>query len=335
MKAMVLHAPAPVEQAPLRQEQAAEPQPAAGEVLIAVEVCGVCHTDLHLVEGELAAPSLPLVPGHQIVGTVVGLGAGVDPALLRRRVGVPWLHQTCGACPYCDTGRENLCQSARFTGMHCDGGYAERCTAVADFLVELPEPQGDALQVAPLLCGGIIGYRSLRLSGVEDGQRLGLFGFGASAHIVIQIARARDLEVYVFTRNPHNQQAARRLGAAWVGAPDLAPRVLLDGAISFTPSGATLRTALERVRRGGTVACAGIYTDPIPPLDYQRHLYHEKVLRSVANATRQDATELMAAAVAARVRTDVEEAPLDQANQVLERLKHGQLRGSAAVLRIG
>lgn len=334
MKAMVLRAPAPISQRPLSLQTVADPRPGAGEVLLEVSVCGVCHTDLHVVEGELPAPALPLIPGHQIVGRVVEVGAGVATALRGRRVGVPWLHRTCGACPDCDAQRENLCEQARFTGLDCDGGYAELCTAAADFLVELPADLGSDLQVAPLLCAGVIGFRSLRLSSVAPGQRLGLFGFGASAHVVIQLARAREMEVYVFTRSPQNQEAARRLGAAWVGAPDAAPRVLLDGAISFTPAGATLRTALERVRRGGTVACAGVYTDPIPELDYQRHLYHEKILRSVANATRQDAAELMAEAAAAGVRTDVEEVALGQANDALLRLKQSQLRGSAAVLRV-
>jgi len=334
MKAMLLRAPAPVDRSPLTLETVADPRPHAGEVLIEVNVCGVCHTDLHVVEGELQAAVLPLIPGHQIVGTVVEVGSGGDASLLGRRVGVPWLHRTCGACAECDSQRENLCERAQFTGLHCAGGYAELCTAAADFLVELPAALGSDSQVAPLLCAGVIGFRSLRLSNVAPGQRLGLYGFGASAHIVIQLALAREMEIYVFTRSRQNQEAARRLGAAWVGAPDAVPRVLLDGAISFTPAGATLRTALERVRRGGTVACAGVYTDPIPQLDYQRHLYHEKVLRSVANATRQDAAELMTEAAAAGVRTDVEEVALAQANDVLVRLKHSQLHASAAVLRI-
>ncbi|MFH1807453.1 MAG: zinc-binding dehydrogenase, partial [Pseudomonadota bacterium] len=224
--------------------------------------------------------------------------------------------------------------SARFTGFDADGGFAQQALAAVDFLVELPDEMGDPVSAAPLLCGGVIGHRALKLCGVRDGGSLGLFGFGASAHIVIQLAHQRDLEVYVFTRSPANQELARQLGAAWAGGSDAAPRILLDAAISFTPSGASLRAALERVNRGGVVACAGIYTDAIPTLDYDRHLYHEKVLRSVANATRQDARELLLAATRAGVRTQVESFELEQANLALQRLKTSSLRGAAAVLRI-
>jgi alcohol dehydrogenase, propanol-preferring len=335
MRAMVLDRPGPIESAPLRLREVQTPAPGPGQVRIQVHCCGVCHTDLHTVQAEISPPRMPLIPGHQIVGVVDALGPVVPGSLLGQRVGVPWLHATCGSCSLCSKGRENLCQAASFTGFDVDGGYAEFVIARADFLVPIPDVLGDDAHVAPLLCAGIIGFRSLQLCHVVRGDKLGIFGFGASAHIVLQIARRRAVDVYVFTRTPKNQQLARSLGARWVGDASDDPGELLDAAISFSPSGQSLVRALERVGPAGVVACAGIYVDRIPELDYRRHLYHEKVLRSVTASTREDAAALMREAALSHVQTDIELADLSEANEVLLRLKQSRIRGGAAVLRIG
>lgn len=339
MKAMLLRAPKPAEENPLAPADLPVPEPAPGQVRLRVQVCGVCHTDLHLAEGEIATPRLPIVPGHQVVGEVDAVGQGVRRFCLGDRVGVPWLYSTCGRCEYCRHGQENLCDNARFTGQHADGGFAEYMVVPADFACPLPPGFPDE-QAAPLLCAGIIGYRSLRLSGVHPGcgavgdrpQRLGLYGFGASAHVTIQVARHWGCQVYVFTRSTGHQRHALELGATWVGqAQDRPPRPL-DSAITFAPAGWLVPYALRALRKGGTLAINAIHMSPIPEMPYAL-LYGERTVRSVANATRQDAAELLQLAADIPIRTDVELYPLEEANAVLQRLKRGEVQG-AAVLRI-
>lgn len=333
MYAMELLAPQRVDEAdPLVLAESADPQPGPGQVRIRVRACGVCHTDLHIVEGELELPLLPLVPGHQVVGVIEACGPGVTQWAIGDRVGVPWLHATCGHCDYCQNGRENLCDQARFTGLHVPGGYADAMLAQADFVCRLPDDFADEM-AAPLLCAGIIGYRALRLSDVVPGQRLALFGFGASAHITIQVARHWGCEVYVLTRSAEHRQHAAALGAAWVGQPDETPPHAVHGAINFTPSGAITQAALRILRKGGTVAMAGIHSSPLPQTDYHL-LYGERTIRSVANATRQDAEELLRLAHTIPIHTHVEVFSLfEEANQVLRRLKRSQIQG-AAVLKV-
>ncbi len=312
---MLLRRPAPAEQSPLELSEWPEPSPGADEVVVRVRACGVCHTDLHVVEGEIAA-KLPIVPGHQIIGVVEPTG---------ERVGIPWLHATCGACDFCRSGRENLCEQAQFTGFDVDGGYAPWALAKRDFLVPIPAGFDDA-HAAPLLCAGIIGYRALRLSGIQPGQRLGLYGFGASAHLAIQIARHWGCEVYVSTRSPAHQQHARELGGR-LGIPENS----LDAAIVFAPAGPLVPVALRALRRGGTLALAGIYMTPIPELNYE-WLYHERAIRSVANATREDARQLMELAGTIPLRTQVQTFPLEQANRALQALKRGEIRGAGVLV---
>jgi propanol-preferring alcohol dehydrogenase len=332
MRAMVLESPRAAEQNPLALRDLPLPEPGPCQVRVRVAACGVCHTDLHVVEGELQLPKLPLVPGHQIVGVVDALGAGARAFREGDRVGIPWLNWTCGECRFCRKGLENLCERARFTGFHTDGGYAEATVIDESFAYALPKSFPD-LQAAPLLCAGIIGYRSLRLSGVKRGDRLGLYGFGASAHIVVQLARHLGCEVYVFTRSEEHRQLARELGAAWAGsAEDEAPEKV-DGAIIFAPAGRLVPMALRATRKGGTVAMAGITMSPIPEMDYDSLLYHERVLRSVANSTREDARELLRLAAEIPVRTEVQSFKLEEANLALQSMKHSRIRG-AAVLEI-
>lgn len=329
MKAMLLSAPAPIEASPLALDELPRPDPGPGQIRIRVRVCGVCHTDLHTVEGELALPKLPLVPGHQIVGIVDALGAGVTRFQVGDRVGVPWLHQACGTCDYCQRGAENLCESAQFTGLHVDGGYAQYALAPADFSYPIPDVFSDA-EASPLLCAGIIGYRSLRLSEIQPGQRLGLYGFGASAHIAIQVARHWDCQVYVFTRTESHRQLARELGAVWVGDARDDPGVRLQGSITFAPVGWIVPEALRVLDKGGTLAINAIHMSPIPELPY-RLIYHERTVRSVANSTRQDAEELLAVAAEIPIRTAVQTFPLEEANQALQALKASQIDGAAAL----
>lgn len=332
MRAMILEHPKAAEENPLALRELPVPAPGAGELRVRVKACGVCHTDLHTVEGDLPLPKLPLVPGHQIVGVVDAVGTGARRFREGDRVGIPWLHSTCGECRYCRKGLENLCENARFTGYHADGGYAEAAVVQELFAYALPENFSN-LQAAPLLCAGIIGYRSLRLSNVERGERLGLYGFGASAHIVIQIARHQGCEVYVFTRSEEHRKLARELGAAWVGGAEDTPPENIDGAIVFAPAGWLVLDALRVTRRGGTVALAGITMSPIPEIDYDSLFYHERVLRSVANSTREDAQELLRVAAEIPVRTEVQAFKLEEANQALQALKHSKIQG-AGVLTI-
>jgi propanol-preferring alcohol dehydrogenase len=313
----------------LREAELPAPEPGPGQVAVAVDACGVCRTDLHVVDGELPEPKLPLVPGHQVVGRVAW--AGGERFAAGERVGVPWLGWTCGECRYCLSGRENLCDRARFTGYQLDGGYAEVVTADERYCFPVPEGNDD-LQAAPLLCAGLIGYRALRLAG--DPQRLGLYGFGASAHIVTQVARHEGRRIFAFTRagDDEAQGFARRLGAEWAGDALGPPPEELDAAIIFAPVGDLVPAALAAVAKGGTVVCAGIHMSDIPSFPYEL-LWGERVLRSVANLTRRDGEEFMELAPQVPVRTEIETFPLAEANEALARLRSGKVRG-AAVLRI-
>jgi alcohol dehydrogenase, propanol-preferring len=330
MLAAQLHAPRPIEDAPLQVVRLPDPRPALGEVLIRVGACGICHTDLHTAEGDLELPRLPTVPGHQIAGVVEALGQGVTRFAEGQRVGAAWLRRSCGQCLFCQQGNENLCERAEFTGLHADGGYAEFAVADAAFAYALPERFSD-IEVAPLLCGGVIGYRSMKVSGIRRGGRLGLYGFGASAHVVIQIARYWDCEVYVFTRGVEHQRLARDLGAAWVGRAEENPPKKIDAAIIFAPAGPLVLDALRVLERGATVALAGITMTPIPAIDYPKLLYHERKIASVANATRRDAEELLALAADIPLVTEVEVFGLGEINAALTKLKQGRIRGAGVV----
>jgi propanol-preferring alcohol dehydrogenase len=329
MQAMILQEAKPAEENPLARAELPQPVPGPGQVRLQVQACGVCHTDLHLVEGELALPRLPIVPGHQIVGTVDALGEGVNNFALGDRAGVPWLYSTCGQCDYCRRGQENLCDDAQFTGQHSDGGFAEYMVVPASFAYPLPEELG-AEQIAPLLCAGIIGYRSLRLSEIQPGGRLGLYGFGASAHVTIQVARHWGCQVYVFTRSAQHQRHALELGAAWAGQAQDNPPAELDSAITFAPAGWLVPEALRVLRKGGTLAINAIHMSPIPEMPYHL-IYGERTVRSVANSTRQDAQELLHLAAAIPIHTDVELYPLTKANTVLQRLKQAKVQGAAVL----
>lgn len=329
MKACLLHSIAPVETNPLDFTESPRPQLRGDSVLVRVHACGVCRTDLHVIEGELPPRKLPVIPGHQIVGRIEEVGEHVTRFRGGERVGIPWLHQTCGECEYCRSGKENLCERATFTGYVVDGGYAEYAVAPADFVYPIPDGFGDE-QAAPLLCAGIIGFRSLRLSGIESGGRLGLYGFGAAAHVAIQVARHWGAEVFAFTRDTRHQQLALELGAAWAGGANNEPPVKLDSAIIFAPAGELVIAALKALKKGGTVALAGIHMSPIPPLDYQL-LYHERVVRSVANNTRQDGEDFLHTAAEIPIRTQVQVFPLSEANAALNALKHDAVRGAAVI----
>jgi propanol-preferring alcohol dehydrogenase len=326
MQAMVADAPG----RPLRLETRPVPAPGPHEVLVRVAACGVCRTDLHVVDGEIASCVYPIVPGHEIVGTVVATGSAVRALAPGTRVGVPWLGWTCGACPHCTAARENLCDSARFTGAQIDGGYAEYAAADERFCFALPEAFGD-VEAAPLLCAGLIGLRALRLAG--SGARLGLYGFGAAAHILAQIARHEGREIFAFTRpgDAAAQAFARTLGAAWAGDSGSAPPAPLDAAILFAPVGALVPAALAAVRKGGTVVCAGIHMSDIPAFPYSL-LWGERVVRSVANLTRADAAEFMAIAPTVPVRTHTEVFPLAAANEALAKLRAGEIQGAAVLV---
>jgi propanol-preferring alcohol dehydrogenase len=317
---------------PLRETERPAPEPGPGQVLLRVRACGVCRTDLHVVDAELPYLGRPVVPGHQVVGVVEATGPGVESPMVGLRVGVPWLAWTCGACRFCASGRENLCAEARFTGYHVDGGFAEHAVADARYCFSIPEAYPDP-QAAPLLCAGLIGYRSLAMAG--EAQRLGLYGFGAAAHIVAQVARHQGRRIFAFTRagDREAQAFARSLGAEWVGDSGEAPPEPLDAAILFAPAGELVPAALRAVDRGGTVVCAGIHMSDIPSFPY-RILWEERVVRSVANLTRRDGEEFLALAPKVPVRIEVESFPLSQANEALDRLRKGRVRG-AVVLVIG
>jgi propanol-preferring alcohol dehydrogenase len=314
---------------PLQLADVPAPRPRSGEVLIAVRACGVCRTDLHVVDGELSRPKLPLILGHEVAGSVAALGGDVDRLAVGDRVGVPWLGWTCGACEYCRSGRENLCDRARFTGYDRDGGYAEFIVADARYVFALPDGYDD-VHAAPLLCAGLIGYRALRAAG--DPRRLGIYGFGAAAHIITQVARREGREVYAFTRpgDDEAQRFARELGVAWAGDSSSPAPEPLDAAILFAPVGGLLPAALGAVKKGGTVVCAGIHMSDIPAFPYDL-LWGERVIRSVANLTRNDGTEFLAFAGAASICTEVETYGLDGAGEALNRLRAGAVRGAAVL----
>jgi propanol-preferring alcohol dehydrogenase len=333
MRAVVLTRPAPIEQAGLELRDVEVPTPGAGEVLLKVAANAVCRTDLHVIEGELPDPKLPLIPGHQIVGIVEALGEGAEGVALGDRVGVPWLGGTDGVCPYCRTGRENLCDHPTFTGYQRDGGYAEYVIARADFVLPIPASYAD-IHAAPLLCAGLIGFRSLRLAeveGLERPGRLGLYGFGSSAHIIIQAAQHLGHEVYVYTRGETGRQLALELGAKWAGGGDETPPAELDSVIIFAPAGPLVPLALGAVRKGGVVVCAGIHMSPIPSFEYDL-LWGERVLRSVANLTRADGHDFLALAPEVPIHTQVEVYPLEAARDALQRMKAGEVVGTAVLV---
>ncbi len=333
MKAALLHNQAPVESHPLSIEEIDHPLPGEGEVLIRVRVCGVCRTDLHVVEGDLDSRRSPLIPGHQVVGEIVEHGAGVTAPAIGARVGVAWLNRTCGCCSYCASGRENLCDAPAFTGWTADGGFAEHMVAPAEFVYEMP-PGFEDLQAAPLLCAGIIGYRSLKLTGLTDGGKLGIYGFGAAGHVVIQLARARGMEVYVCTRDRERHQAlATELGAAWVGDTVESPPVKLDASIVFAPAGEIVPPALAALTKGGSLVLGGIHMSPIPEFEYSL-LYGERLVRSVANNTREDGRAFLEEAARIGIQTSVQRFGLDDVNEALCALKNDAIRG-AAVIEIG
>lgn len=326
MRAMLLRHP----RSALDEAQLPEPQPDQGEVLIRVTACGVCRTDLHVVDGELDRPKHPLIPGHEIVGRVAAIGPGANKFRPGDRVGVPWLGWTCGTCDYCRSGHENLCERARFTGYDLDGGYADYTVADERFCFAIPEGYSD-VAAAPLLCAGLIGYRCLRMAG--DGRRLGIYGFGAAAHIVAQVARHRGVEIYAFTRSGDElaQSFARRLGATWTGGSDESPPYPLDAAIIFAPVGALVPAALRATRPGGVVVCGGIHMSDIPSFPYE-WLWRERSIRSVANLTRQDADEFLALAGRFPIATETHSFALSDANAALATLREGKLTGAAVLV---
>lgn len=326
MKAMILDR----QSTPLRLADLPRPSPGAQQIVLAVRACGVCRTDLHVVDGELRQPRLPLILGHEIVGVVVEKGAAVDRFTIGQRVGVPWLGRTCGQCRFCTHGAENLCDAAEFTGYTLDGGYAEFALADAQYCFALPEAYADA-EAAPLLCAGLIGYRSLVAAG--DAQRLGIYGFGAAAHILVQVARWQRREVYAFTKpgDREGQAFARDLGAVWAGGADQPPPDQMDAAILFAPVGELVPQSLRYTRKGGTIVCAGIHMSNIPEFPYSI-LWGERCVRSIANLTRRDGEEFFRVAPQAGVRTAVEQFPLAAANEALQHLRMGRVRGAAVLV---
>jgi propanol-preferring alcohol dehydrogenase len=329
MKACVLLAPAAIETNPLEYTEVATPRPRSDEVLVRVRACGVCRTDLHVIEGELPPRKSPVIPGHQVVGVVEKQGENARRFAVGTRVGIAWLHQTDGTCEYCRSGSENLCDNPTFTGYSVDGGYAEYIVAPQDFVYAIPEGFPDE-QAAPLLCAGIIGFRSLRLSGVKAGARLGFYGFGAAAHVAIQVARHWGLEVFACTRDVRHQKLALELGAVWASGTFDDPPKKLDAAIVFAPAGEIVPAALKALKKGGALVLGGIHMSRIPSFDYQL-LYHERVIRSVANNTRKDGEDFLRIAAEIPIRTHVQIFPLSEANRALNVLKNDAIPGAAAL----
>lgn len=330
MRAARLTQPAPMAQEPLQIDEVPVPQPESGQLLLRVRMCGLCHTDLHICEGEVKAPKYPLTPGHQVVAEVAELGEGVSGWQIGERVGIPWLYHTDQTCHYCQQGNENLCPQAKFTGLDVDGGFAEYMVAEADFALKLPETIGDEA-AAPLLCAGIIGYRSLRLADLEKGERLGLVGFGASAHLAIQIARHWQCEVYVFTRSENHRKLASQLGASWVGGAEGSVPKPLDRAVIFAPAGHLVPTILEKIRPGGTLAINAIHMSPIPEMPYSR-IYHERTLRSVTNLTRRDGKEFLELAASIPVKATTTTYPMAEVNAALSDLKESRLEAAGVII---
>jgi propanol-preferring alcohol dehydrogenase len=331
MKAMLLEQYGLVEDSPLKLRDVSDPLPGAAQVRVAINVCAVCRTDLHVIEKELAPAKLPVIPGHQAVGIVDELGKGCKRLKAGQRVGIAWLAWTDGTCRYCRRQQENLCEASRFTGYTADGGYAEYAVVDENFAYEIPEAFSD-LQAAPLLCAGIIGYHALRRADLPSGGRLGMYGFGSSAHVIIQIARHRGCEVYAVSRAASHRKLALELGAVWAGErPEELP-VKLDSAIMFAPAGELVPPALERLEKGGTLALAGIYMSPVPALDYQKHLFHEKSVHSVTANTRRDGRELLEEAARIGITPHVKTYPLEQANQALQDMKADRIDGTAVLV---
>jgi len=355
MQAMLLEHIAPISSSPLRLADVPIPEPAAGEVRLQVHCCAICRTDLHVIEGDLPQQKMPIIPGHQIVGTVDALGPGCHLLEKGQRVGVAWLRYACGQCEFCRAGRENLCESARFTGYHADGGYAEYAVVPEEFAYEIPEKRGQAprvsaspeapgsggsepvpfslsdVEAAPLLCAGIIGYRALVRSQLPRGGKLALYGFGSSAHVVIQIARHRGCEVYVATRGQQHRELARQMGAVWVGEHPAEMPVKVDSAIIFAPAGELVPPALAALRKGGTLALAGIYMTPIPEMDYERCVFYERDIHSVTCNTREDGRALLAEAAEIPIRPHTTVYPLCEANRALEDLKNDRINGTGVL----
>lgn len=332
MQAMVVHKPAPIEERPLALADLPSPEPGPGEILARVTTCGVCRTDLHVAEGDLAPHRESVVPGHEVIGIVERCGPGCSRLAVGDRVGIAWLRETCGTCAYCRRGRENLCPNARFTGYDHDGGYAELASVREDFAYRVPDSIGDE-EAAPLLCAGIIGFRAIKRADIKPGATVGLYGFGGSAHIAIQVLRYWGCRVFVMSRGGRHRELAQSLGADWIGNADERPPAALDAAILFAPAGNLVLPALEALDRGGILAVAGIYLTPIPPLDYEHHLFYERELRSVTANTRADGEEFMEIAGKIPIHTHTVPLPLSQANEALRMLKHDELKG-AAVLRV-
>lgn len=328
---MQLDQPGAIHSSPLQLRTLPDPTPGPNEIRVRVRACAVCHTDLHITEGDLPLPKLPIVPGHQIVGVVETIGSQATRFQLGERVGIPWLHSTDGTCSYCLQGTENLCDNGRFTGYHANGGYAELCVVAEDFAHPIPSEFSDE-HAAPLLCAGIIGYRSYRMTNLPANARLGLYGFGASAHLVLQLAQHQGHEVHVFTRGEAHRALAKKLGAAWTGSAEDNPPHPLDGSIIFAPAGSLVPLALKALRKAGTLTLAGITMSPIPQLDYSL-LYQERILRSVANSTRRDCQEFLQLAAEMPIKTQIQMYDLDKANQALSDLKQSRFDG-AAVLRV-
>ncbi len=331
MKAQILRRHAPIAGGPLEPADLPLPRPGRRELLVRVAACAVCRTDLHVIEGDLPSARLPIVPGHQIVGTVAALGEDCARFAPGDRVGIAWLRETCGVCGFCEGGRENLCPASRYTGCHADGGFAECAVIPEDYAYAIPEAFDD-LHAAPLLCAGIIGYRALARCQLRSAGRLGLYGFGSSAHVVLQIARHRGCEVFVATRGEGHRKLARRMGADWVGGTFDLPPVALDAAIVFAPVGAVVPAALRAIGPGGTVCLAGIHMTPIPEMDYASCLFHEKSLRSVEANTREDGRALLAEAARIPLRPEVTPFPLDAANHALLRLAQDRIDGTAVLV---
>jgi propanol-preferring alcohol dehydrogenase len=331
VRALAVAVQRPIAQEPLRLEARPVPEPAPDELLVRVAACGICRTDLHVVEGDLPLRRSPVIPGHQVIGTVERAGADAMEFRAGERVGIAWLRRTCGACEYCRRGAENLCEAAEFTGWTADGGFADYAVVPSAFAYRVPAALAD-VEAAPLLCAGIIGYRALKLSGVGPGGRLGVYGFGSSAHVTLQVARARGIEVYVCTREATHRALAERLGAAWAGdIPDRLPR-RMHGIIVFAPVGSLVPVALDNLDRGGTLALAGIHMTAIPSLDYEQHLFYERILRSVTANTRADGAELLEEAARIGLRPVVTPFPLEAANQALAALARGAFPGSGVLV---
>jgi len=333
MKAMMVNIPGAIEEHPLALTDTARPEPAANEILVRVKTCGVCRTDLHVSEGDLPMHRANVIPGHEVVGVVEALGAGCTRYRIGERVGIAWLRETCGVCIYCKRGRENLCPNAKFTGYDHDGGYGEFATVREDFAYRIPDPLGDE-EAAPLLCAGIIGYRAIKRAAIERGMTVGLYGFGGSAHLSMQVLKHWGCKVFVMTRGGTHRALAESMGADWVGSAEERPPKKLDAAILFAPAGNLVPSCMEALDRGGVLAIAGIYLTDVPSLNYAKHLFEEREIRSVTANTRADGEEFMQIAGEIPIRTHTQFFGLEQATEALIELKHDRIRG-AAVLRVG